>query len=459
MREAGYAQPGRPRVVPGTTWPALRRTGLVFLVWSAVQAGATDKSMRLLVAIEHHFLRDAAGHVYPAPPAVVEYNFWQRYLEVFEEVVVLARVRRVRQEMAVSSRADGPGVTFHDLPDYLGPWQYLRCLPALRRRVREAVESSDAFILRVPGAISQLAWRAIRKRQAPFAVEVVGDPWDALSPGAVRTILRPAIRRLWSGNLRRMCREASAASYVTREALQRRYPPGSYTWTTHFSSIELKNGLAADSQIEERIHRLSLLSKGPNLREYPFRIGFVGTFHQLYKAPDVLLRAIASCRAEFPMLEVALAGDGTYLEPMKQLARRLGLAGHARFVGALPPAEAVYRFLDETDLFVLPSRPEGLPRAMIEAMARGCPCIGSTVGGIPELLPAEDLVPPGDVDALARKIVEVLSDPQRMQRMATRNWKAATEYLPEVLDERRRVFYRKTRELAEQSGRLARQSS
>jgi glycosyltransferase involved in cell wall biosynthesis len=159
------------------------------------------------------------------------------------------------------------------------------------------------------------------------------------------------------------------------------------------------------------------------------------------------------------MLEVALAGDGTYLEPMKQLARRLGLAGHARFVGALPPAEAVYRFLDETDLFVLPSRPEGLPRAMIEAMARGCPCIGSTVGGIPELLPAEDLVPPGDVDALARKIVEVLSDPQRMQRMATRNWKAATEYLPEVLDERRRVFYRKTRELAEQSGRLARQSS
>ena len=138
MREAGYAQPGRPRVVPGPTWPALRRTGLVFLVWSAVQAGATDKSMRLLVAIEHHFLRDAAGHVYPAPPAVVEYNFWQRYLEVFEEVVVLARVRCVRQEMAVSSRADGPGVTFHDLPDYLGPRQYLRCLPALRRRVREA---------------------------------------------------------------------------------------------------------------------------------------------------------------------------------------------------------------------------------------------------------------------------------------------------------------------------------
>jgi len=252
-----------------------------------------------------------------------------------------------------------------------------------------------------------------------------------------------------------MCREASAASYVTREALQRRYPPGPYTWTTHFSSIELKNGLAADSQIEERIHRLSLLSKGPNLREYPFRIGFVGTFHQLYKAPDVLLRAIASCRAGFPMLEVALAGDGTYLEPMKQLARRVGLAGHARFVGALPPAEAVYRFLDETDLFVLPSRPEGLPRAMIEAMARGCPCIGSTVGGIPELLPREDMVPPGDADALARKIFEVLGDTDRMERMARRNWDAAKEYLPEVLVRRRREFYTKVRELSGRGPRVA----
>jgi glycosyltransferase involved in cell wall biosynthesis len=134
---------------------------------------------------------------------------------------------------------------------------------------------------------------------------------------------------------------------------------------------------------------------------------------------------------------------------MKQLARRLGLAGHARFVGALPPAEAVYRFLDDIDLFVLPSRTEGLPRSLIEAMARGCPCIGSTVGGIPELLPPEDMVPPGDADALARKIFEVPGDTDRMERMARRNWETAKQYLPEVLQARRRTFYRKVRELAE----------
>ena len=54
---------------------------------------------------------------------------------------------------------------------------------------------------------------------------------------------------------------------------------------------------------------------------------------------------------------------------------------------------------------------------MVEAMARGLPCIGSAVGGIPELLPADDLVTPGDAPGLARKLQEVLSDPARLARM------------------------------------------
>ena len=78
---------------------------------------------------------------------------------------------------------------------------------------------------------------------------------------------------------------------------------------------------------------------------------------------------------------------------------------------------------------------------MIEAMARGLPCIGSTVGGIPELLPAEDLVPPGDAPALARKIMEVLGDPDRMARMSARNLATAAEYRDDILSERRRAFY------------------
>jgi glycosyltransferase involved in cell wall biosynthesis len=84
--------------------------------------------------------------------------------------------------------------------------------------------------------------------------------------------------------------------------------------------------------------------------------------------------------------------------------------------------------LDKADVFVLPSYQEGLPRAMIEAMARALPCIGSTVGGIPELLNQEDMIPPGNVAALADKIRSVVTNPERMNMMSARNWEKAKKY-------------------------------
>jgi glycosyltransferase involved in cell wall biosynthesis len=119
------------------------------------------------------------------------------------------------------------------------------------------------------------------------------------------------------------------------------------------------------------------------------------------------------------------------------------------FLGELPAGEAVRAELDRADLFVLPSRTEGLPRAMLEAMARALPCLGSTVGGIPELLPPEDMVSPGDVTALARKIREVLADPPRMSRMSARNLEKAQAYREEILQERRVAFYQHVKEKTE----------
>jgi glycosyltransferase involved in cell wall biosynthesis len=105
----------------------------------------------------------------------------------------------------------------------------------------------------------------------------------------------------------------------------------------------------------------------------------------------------------------------------------------------------VRRELDQADLFVLPSYQEGLPRAMIEGMARALPCIGSTAGGIPELLPPEDMVPAGDAAALARKIREVVTAPQRLARMSVRNLAKDRIYNDEALRPRRISFYQHLR--------------
>jgi len=88
---------------------------------------------------------------------------------------------------------------------------------------------------------------------------------------------------------------------------------------------------------------------------------------------------------------------------------------------------------------------------MLEAMARGCPCLGSRVGGIPELLAEEDLLPIGDSKTLARKIIQVAGDPDRLDRMSARNLERAREFRPEALQKARREFYQSVRQKTEEA--------
>jgi glycosyltransferase involved in cell wall biosynthesis len=84
---------------------------------------------------------------------------------------------------------------------------------------------------------------------------------------------------------------------------------------------------------------------------------------------------------------------------------------------------------------------------MIEAMARALPCIGSDVGGIPELLEPEYIVPPNDPDRLAEMIVRLAQNPARMVSASARNLKLAHEYSEEILAQRRLAFYSHVRDV------------
>jgi glycosyltransferase involved in cell wall biosynthesis len=218
---------------------------------------------------------------------------------------------------------------------------------------------------------------------------------------------------------------------VTERALQERYPPAPDAFSTHYSSIQLHDD-AFVSVPPERPRRAG-----------QFTLLTVGTLEQLYKAPDVLLEATAMAVRLAPSLglRLVLVGDGRYRPELEARVASLALARRVRFVGRTPAGQAVRDQLDQADLFVLPSRTEGLPKAMIEAMARGLPCIGSTVGGIPELLAPEDLVRPEQPALLAQRILEVAADTPRMACMAARNLQKAREYHENALRERRRALY------------------
>ncbi len=392
------------------------------------------------------------GRFYVDGPA--DYSLWSQLLTDFDDVVLLARVGKKNLRSDNGKPVDGPSVSIRELPDYLGPSQYLFYLPVLRPRVQRAVAESDCFILRVPGLVCRLAWRAIRRSKKKYAVEVMGDPWDAFGPGTMPSPFRPGYRQIASRNMKAICRGAIAALYWNNSVLPGRYPTVNGSYVAISPSLAASNGFASGELMAKRSNRIVGLRPFPNGQgENTTRVGFVGSLAQLYKGPDTLLRALSLCSHKSPNLKALFVGEGRYRRMLELLANELAISQKVNFLGQLKSGSEVFDFLDSVDLFVMPSRAEGFPRALHEAMSRGCPCIGSHVGGIPELLAPGDLVPPNDPKALAQKIMEVTADPERMKAMSERNLARARQFDPETLRVARRKFYQYVRDHSANNGK------
>ena len=132
---------------------------------------------------------------------------------------------------------------------------------------------------------------------------------------------------------------------------------------------------------------------------------YMGDMRHL-KGVDILLKALAIVQRK-RALTACLVGDGPDSAEFKKLAKALGLATSVTFRGRLPTAQALKR----GKLLVLPSRAESFPYVVLEAAAGRVPMIASDVGGIPEILPAKNLCPPNNPDALARHIELALAIP------------------------------------------------
>lgn len=139
------------------------------------------------------------------------------------------------------------------------------------------------------------------------------------------------------------------------------------------------------------------------------------------KGQDVLLEAFALVRDRHPQARLILIGDGPARQEFEQLAARLGIADAVDFVGQRDPDD-VRIFMGRTAVFALPSRSEGLPLALLEAMAAGLPVVATRVGGVPDVLEPGTglLVPPEDAAALAEALSKLLDRPAEAAAMGER---------------------------------------
>jgi glycosyltransferase involved in cell wall biosynthesis len=329
-----------------------------------------------------------------------------RYLTVFSPVLIAARVTDVSRPSAGCVVASLPDVHFWPLPAYSKLTGLLGDLPRLHARLAAAVQLSDAIIVRAPSPIAYLAARAAIRTGRSFGAEIVGDADQVFAPGAFRHPLRSAIRFVAAAAERRISRSAAAVLYVTKEVLQRRYPTAGRSYAA--SDVALDDLAFA----AERRHEWNPPTD--------FVLVTVGALDQPYKGTAVLLEAMSTLRRRHAAVKLRIVGAGRLLPHFQRLCDSRGLSPHVEFLGQQDVA-GVREALDSAHLFVLPSLTEGLPRALLEAMARGLPAVATNVGGVPELLPPDSLVPPGDARALAARIEEMMADSDARRRLGERN--------------------------------------
>lgn len=127
-----------------------------------------------------------------------------------------------------------------------------------------------------------------------------------------------------------------------------------------------------------------------------------------HKDQLTLIRAAGHARATHPELHWVIAGEGELRGSLRAEITRLGLADRVHLLGYVEAADALIR---ESNVFVMSSKEEGLGSVILNALALGKPVVATAAGGIPEILPAEALVPVGDAVGLATKVVDTLSHP------------------------------------------------
>ncbi len=392
--------------------------------------------MKVLLTGNAHLYKTPDGKYYA--PTIYGYEFFQRYLMVFDEVRFLAKTRYVDSiDTDNYLLTSGEGLEIFELPWYQGLKAMLKLMDKLILRYRKACDGCDCYIFRIAQIESYLTFILGKKRGKPFAVEVVNEP-------ATLTDVKGVFKWINVQMQKYMTKKANGASYVTQYILQQAYPSrarimgeSNQYFETHYSSIDLissyirKPKKYTDTKTKfEVIHVANLINSN-------------------IKGHITLIESLKIVADHGYNITACFIGDGNFIPVLIDYAEKLGVADKLHFIGRLHNKEEIIERLSESDLFVYPTYFEGLSRSLIEAMAAGLPCISTPICGIPELLDEKYMFRPDDSESFAKEVMHLIENPAELEMMSQRNVEIADRFTKDKLTERRYKFYSKLRRLSE----------
>ncbi len=354
---------------------------------------------------------------------------WDRYLSISNNLCVIFRKDPIKYDPEYAKKAFNPlkaGISLIEVKDRTASLKEYLSIKNIRHNrniIEKAVANCDLLIVR---GGNYTAVKYANKYNKPYLVEVVGCPWDSLWNHSFKGKILALNGYL---KMRKIVKNAPFALYVTNEFLQRRYPCNGYS----IGCSDVVLPILDEKILEKRLNKITNMN-----RNEPIVIGTLGAVDVPYKGHHYVIKAIAKlnqCGYDF---EYHLVGGGDTAR-LRYIAEKYKVENKVKFLGSLSHKQ-VFNFLDSIDVYIQPSKTEGLPRSLVEAMSRACPALGSSVGGIPELLNNEYVFRKASVNQICSFLIKM--DKKMLINAAKSNFNKAKEYQKDILDKKRNDFYK-----------------
>lgn len=354
-----------------------------------------------------------------------------RYLNVVDKLYVIMRtfhIEETYEERHLEKIDLGDKISIIELPNLNSPSQFFK-MSKHKRNLQKYILESNLIFLRIPSVVCNLIADICQKYKKPYFVEVGGCAWDSYyNHSLIGKVIAPYVYY----KQKKTVKYASYGLYVTERWLQNRYPTqgksivASNVYLNYFDDVVINNRL----------------DKYRSFRGN-YRIGTIANVNVRYKGQEYIIRALAKLKREGIILDYDLvgAGDSSFL---KSLASKLGVDDQVHFLGTKLHSE-IWSWLDSIDIYAQPSKQEGLPRSVIEAMNRGCLTIGSNVAGNPELLQEDTIFKPNDVNAICGIIKRLINENNHEKRILN-NYKKSHEFEISILENRRNLIFKEYRD-------------
>jgi glycosyltransferase involved in cell wall biosynthesis len=353
----------------------------------------------------------------------------QRYKKISDILYVATRQKEINNNQNMTPIIV-QGINFFKIEDFKSPIKILNYFSA-KKQIRKLVMKTDVVVSRMPSSIGIMSITEATKQKKPYLIELVTCPWDSHWNHSLKgKIIAPYMYL----KTKTLIKNAKYVVYVTNDFLQKRYPTKGLNVSCSNVSLPSVDNLLLKARLE-KINNKSIDEK--------IKIGTIGAINVRHKGQKYIIRSLGKLKKKgFTNYEYHLVGGGE-TDYLKKYAKKYDVEDQIKFIGTIEHSN-IFKWFETIDIYSQPSKQEGLPRALIEAMSVGIPCFGAKTAGIPELLDEEVVFEFkfNYVDQIIN-IIHKFNNKKFSLEKAEKNFLEAKKYEAIIIEKRRSEFFQK----------------